>query len=76
VVDESSHGGEGAPRRAGDGYRPADPDAALVAAAREEPRAFLALYDRYSTSRFPTRRPATNRTQKSGWPTNERRNSA
>jgi len=27
--------------------RPADPDAELVAAAREEPRAFLALYDRY-----------------------------
>jgi hypothetical protein len=27
--------------------RPVDPDAALVAAAREEPRAFLALYDRY-----------------------------
>jgi RNA polymerase sigma-70 factor, ECF subfamily len=26
---------------------PADPDAALVAAAREEPQAFLALYDRY-----------------------------
>jgi RNA polymerase sigma-70 factor (ECF subfamily) len=27
--------------------RAADPDAALVAAAREEPKAFLALYDRY-----------------------------
>jgi RNA polymerase sigma-70 factor (ECF subfamily) len=27
--------------------RPADPDAALVAAARDDPRAFLALYDRY-----------------------------
>ena len=27
--------------------RPVDPDAALVAAAREEPQAFLALYDRY-----------------------------
>jgi hypothetical protein len=27
--------------------RPADPDAPLVAAAREEPREFLALYDRY-----------------------------
>jgi DNA-directed RNA polymerase specialized sigma24 family protein len=27
--------------------RVVDPDAALVAAAREEPRAFLALYDRY-----------------------------
>jgi RNA polymerase sigma-70 factor (ECF subfamily) len=27
--------------------RTADPDAALVAAAREEPQAFLALYDRY-----------------------------
>jgi len=27
--------------------RPGDPDAALVAAAREEPQAFLALYDRY-----------------------------
>jgi RNA polymerase sigma-70 factor (ECF subfamily) len=27
--------------------RASDPDAALVAAAREEPRAFLALYDRY-----------------------------
>jgi RNA polymerase sigma-70 factor, ECF subfamily len=27
--------------------RPADPDAALVAAAREEPQEFLALYDRY-----------------------------
>jgi RNA polymerase sigma-70 factor (ECF subfamily) len=27
--------------------RPADPDAALVAAARAEPQAFLALYDRY-----------------------------
>ncbi len=27
--------------------RPADPDAALVAAAREEPQAFLVLYDRY-----------------------------
>jgi len=27
--------------------READPDAALVAAAREEPRMFLALYDRY-----------------------------
>jgi RNA polymerase sigma-70 factor (ECF subfamily) len=27
--------------------RPADSDAALVAAAREEPQAFLALYDRY-----------------------------
>jgi RNA polymerase sigma-70 factor (ECF subfamily) len=27
--------------------RAVDPDAALVAAAREEPRAFLALYDRY-----------------------------
>jgi RNA polymerase sigma factor (sigma-70 family) len=27
--------------------RTVDPDAALVAAAREEPRAFLALYDRY-----------------------------
>ena len=27
--------------------RPSDPDAALVAAAREEPREFLALYDRY-----------------------------
>jgi len=30
--------------------RTADPDAALVAAAREEPQAFLALYDRYSNS--------------------------
>src|SRR5205807_5361033 len=27
--------------------RAVDPDAELVAAAREEPRAFLALYDRY-----------------------------
>jgi RNA polymerase sigma-70 factor (ECF subfamily) len=27
--------------------RPVDPDAALVAAAREEPQEFLALYDRY-----------------------------
>jgi RNA polymerase sigma-70 factor (ECF subfamily) len=27
--------------------RPVDPDADLVAAAREEPQAFLALYDRY-----------------------------
>src|SRR5215471_8240781 len=27
--------------------RTVDPDAALVAAAREEPRLFLALYDRY-----------------------------
>ena len=27
--------------------RPADPDAALVAAARAEPKEFLALYDRY-----------------------------
>jgi RNA polymerase sigma-70 factor, ECF subfamily len=27
--------------------RPNDPDAALVAAARKEPQAFLALYDRY-----------------------------
>lgn len=27
--------------------QPVDPDIALVAAAREEPRAFLALYDRY-----------------------------
>ena len=27
--------------------RPADRDAALVAAAREQPQAFLALYDRY-----------------------------
>src|SRR5262245_6751673 len=27
--------------------RAVDPDAALVAAAREEPQAFLALYDRY-----------------------------
>ena len=27
--------------------RPVDPDAALVAAARREPEAFLALYDRY-----------------------------
>src|SRR5690242_21327766 len=27
--------------------RPVDPDAALVAAARDEPQAFLALYDRY-----------------------------
>ena len=32
-----------APTRA----RPVDPDAVLVAAAREDPRAFLALYDRY-----------------------------
>jgi RNA polymerase sigma-70 factor (ECF subfamily) len=30
--------------------RAVDPDAALVAAAREEPRAFLALYDRYFDS--------------------------
>ena len=29
------------------GARIVDPDAALVAAAREEPQAFLALYDRY-----------------------------
>jgi RNA polymerase sigma-70 factor, ECF subfamily len=29
------------------GARTVDPDAALVAAAREEPQAFLALYDRY-----------------------------
>jgi len=29
------------------GTRGVDPDAALVAAAREEPQAFLALYDRY-----------------------------
>lgn len=29
------------------GARGVDPDAALVAAAREEPQAFLALYDRY-----------------------------
>jgi RNA polymerase sigma-70 factor (ECF subfamily) len=29
------------------GARDVDPDAALVAAAREEPQAFLALYDRY-----------------------------
>ena len=29
------------------GVRDVDPDAALVAAAREEPQAFLALYDRY-----------------------------
>src|SRR5262249_1081174 len=29
------------------GAREIDPDAALVAAAREEPQAFLALYDRY-----------------------------
>ncbi len=28
-------------------YRTVDPDAALVAAAQEDPRAFLALYDRY-----------------------------
>ena len=28
-------------------YRTVDPDAAFVAAAREDPRAFLALYDRY-----------------------------
>jgi RNA polymerase sigma-70 factor (ECF subfamily) len=31
----------------GPGCRTVDPDAALVAAAREEPQAFLALYDRY-----------------------------
>src|SRR5215469_8036481 len=29
------------------GTRGVDPDAALVAAAREEPQAFLGLYDRY-----------------------------
>jgi hypothetical protein len=45
--------------------RAVDPDAALVAAAREEPRAFLALYDRYfervlgmPACGSPTQRPA------------------